>query len=388
MKSKIIFTESGVSPAPTPTFTSSITFLVDDSLGAINHVFTFLFTATNIPVKIIWGDGTYDLLTAANSGNYYTFSKNFQCPGAISVRWGSADMIELNCYVNNITAVSTLPSTLTFLDINTNKFASVDISGLTALTYFDCEVNLLTAIPVIPPSLQIFDIALNLLTGIFDVSGNTTLIDISCGDNVGLTAVNINGCSALQIIRFNNTLVSSFAPTGVTSLLTIVGSGSALTTLDVTTYTTLRFLYVLNCLSLTTIDIHDLPNLQAVNFTGCPLTSVDAHGCACKLLAGNLVSTSFTVNCIGANVNPKVDIELGNLISIDFTGITNCFVIQLKSNTLSTAEVNNILIALDATGLLNKFLYLELQTPAAPPSGAGATAKTNLIANGWTVTTD
>lgn len=53
----------------------------------------------------------------------------------------------------------------------------------------------------------------------------------------------------------------------------------------------------------------------------------------------------------------------------------------------STSDVNTFLIGLDGNGLSGGNCLFN-ETPAAPPSGAGATAKTNLIGKGWTVTTD
>lgn len=57
-------------------------------------------------------------------------------------------------------------------------------------------------------------------------------------------------------------------------------------------------------------------------------------------------------------------------------------------NRLTTSQVNDILILLDGYGLLTGTFDSSGQTPAAPPTGAGITAKNNLIGKGWTVTTD
>ena len=50
-------------------------------------------------------------------------------------------------------------------------------------------------------------------------------------------------------------------------------------------------------------------------------------------------------------------------------------------------DVNNWLIGLDGNGLSNGICVLH-GTVSTPPTGAGATAKTNLIGKGWTVNTD
>jgi len=59
-------------------------------------------------------------------------------------------------------------------------------------------------------------------------------------------------------------------------------------------------------------------------------------------------------------------------------------------NFLTSAEINAALIALDGFGLLaGTFNSVgQFTTGGAPPTGAGITAKNNLIGKGWTVTTD
>jgi hypothetical protein len=74
--------------------------------------------------------------------------------------------------------------------------------------------------------------------------------------------------------------------------------------------------------------------------------------------------------------------------------------LDLTLNKFPSSVVNQILIDMDSyiTTLLGLGYSLVLaptllinisgQTPLAPPFGAGVTAKNNLIANGFTITTD
>lgn len=62
--------------------------------------------------------------------------------------------------------------------------------------------------------------------------------------------------------------------------------------------------------------------------------------------------------------------------------------LNCSTNNITTAQINAALIVLDGYGLLAGTFISNGQTPAAPPSGAGTTAKNNLIGKGWTVTTD
>jgi hypothetical protein len=62
--------------------------------------------------------------------------------------------------------------------------------------------------------------------------------------------------------------------------------------------------------------------------------------------------------------------------------------LQLQVNALTVSTVNAVLQRLDANGLSTGICYLQEQATTATPTGAGATAKTSLIAKGWTVNTD
>jgi hypothetical protein len=66
--------------------------------------------------------------------------------------------------------------------------------------------------------------------------------------------------------------------------------------------------------------------------------------------------------------------------------------LNLANNLLPVNNINSILIGLDNASagktIFSGTITLSGQTPAAPPSGGGITAKNNLIANGMTVITD
>ena len=107
----------------------------------------------------------------------------------------------------------------------------------------------------------------------------------------------------------------------------------------------IELLEVLNALQVTSINVDELIGLTT-------------------LLLQEHALTSFT---------PSVNLPLFN--------------INLLLNSLSVSAINALLVYLDNTGVLNGTAALQ-QNPAAPPSGAGLTAKTNLEAKGWVVQTD
>jgi len=70
----------------------------------------------------------------------------------------------------------------------------------------------------------------------------------------------------------------------------------------------------------------------------------------------------------------------------DTTSCTN-FTNAFRGCALTATSVNNILISIESTGTSNGTLGMDGGTSAAP-TGAGATAKADLITRGWTVTTN
>lgn len=81
-------------------------------------------------------------------------------------------------------------------------------------------------------------------------------------------------------------------------------------------------------------------------------------------------------------------ISCASLTTINTTGLTSCTTFYCSGCALDVTNVNNALINLEANGLPNGLVALEGQTPAAAPTGAGATAAADLVTNGWTVSTD
>jgi parallel beta-helix repeat protein len=65
-----------------------------------------------------------------------------------------------------------------------------------------------------------------------------------------------------------------------------------------------------------------------------------------------------------------------------------CTNFLFDQNFYTSGDIDSFLLGLDANGLSGGTAIMNGQSPAAPPSGTGATAKANLIGKGWTVTTD
>lgn len=106
----------------------------------------------------------------------------------------------------------------------------------------------------------------------------------------------------------------------------------------------------------------------SLNLTGCPLlASVESL---------TIMPTAWQFSFI----------QNADNISIPPLNLSACLHFNYNQNLTST-QVSDFLIALDANGLTNGDSSIW-QVPAATPNLAGLTAKANLISKGWTVQTD
>jgi len=115
--------------------------------------------------------------------------------------------------------------------------------------------------------------------------------------------------------------------------------------------------------------------------------------------------TSFTYTwygCSSLTSFPLIDTSSGitfNLTWYDCSSLTSfpanmfdgctatAFNASWQNCALDVTSVNNILISIESNGTSNGTLDIDGGTSAAP-TGAGATAKADLIARGWTVNTN
>ena len=84
----------------------------------------------------------------------------------------------------------------------------------------------------------------------------------------------------------------------------------------------------------------------------------------------------------------QLQLSHAELTALDITGCTNLQFVFAQYNKLTSSIVNGILQRLSVGGLSNGIVDVHAQSPSAAPSGAGLTARTNLVSRGWTVTTD
>lgn len=182
-----------------------------------------------------------------------------------------------------------------------------------------------------------------------------------------------SGFTGLDYLELSGTSISSFNTSPLlnsTSLSNFIITNSAITSIDPS-----------NLAAGCSIDLqsNDINSINTASFNA-PTTL--------NVAINNL--TSFNVGTLAMAPNSQLIIGTNNITTlINPSAIsTNILILFAQSNKIPASQVNAVLIALDAGGVSNGTIQISGQTPAAPPSGAGITAKNNLISKGWTVLTD
>ena len=293
-----------------------------------------------------------------------------------------------------------------------STIGTLDLSGCTNALV----VKLGGAVPTsitLPSTLQeltIANVAGSLMTfAALDVSGsNIQTFFANSGDFTA--GLNLSNCTQMT------SLVLDYCSFGVLDLTTLTipsfTAGSAtFTSVDLSGMTTLTSVTANNSV-FTSIDASGCSSLSVVNLTGATFTSADFSNCSglVGFVSLDLTLGSFALNLSGCTSLTDLNLSAGGSSGIGTLNITGCTSLvgiffpdapNLTTVTLTTmpasivmagaslnvASVNAILIAADANGALSGTLDISGGTSAAP-TGAGITAKANLISKGWTVATN
>jgi hypothetical protein len=131
-------------------------------------------------------------------------------------------------------------------------------------------------------------------------------------------------------------------------------------------------LSITGALFLTAPDYRYMTGLQGMSFTDCSFLSL-------PVTTGMSWLVQYVIQRCGIAIAPS------------FVGLPNITSLDLSSNNLPVSEVNRVLQEASANFTSNYgSIGIAAQTPSAPPSGAGLTAKAELEGRspGWTVTVD
>ena len=249
----------------------------------------------------------------------------------------NAKLTEINLNCNQLTALDLSGNPLVReLRVYGNKISDLDLNGGAALEVLECSHNLLTSL---------------------DISGYPQLRHLSCNENQ-LTLIDLSYCPLLTWIQIENNQISSINISSLPDLTHLYCGSNQLSSLDISSCHNLQELYcaynqlssldVTSCPDLhglhfyynqdiTSIDLHNCPNLTSLEFSGTKITDIDLSNCpnlnslycwSCQLNALDLSSlTNLTI--LYCNNAGLTSLDLSHCTKLE---ILDCADNDLKDN--------------------------------------------------------
>ena len=162
------------------------------------------------------------------------------------------------------------------LDCDSNQLTALNVQGLTALQTLSCHNNQLTALNVQDLSALQTLICGNNQLTELNVQGLTALQGLGCYNNQ-LTALNVQGLTALQGLSCGGNQLTALNVQGLTALKELWCVDNQLTELNVQGCTALYYL-ICQYNQLTTLDVQGLTALRWLSCDGNQLTALNVQG--------------------------------------------------------------------------------------------------------------
>lgn len=307
-----------------------------------------------------------------------------------------------SCILNGSLDVSN-HSDLILVSLGNNALTSLNVTNNTSLTalytYINPNLTVITGLNTCTSMniLQVWNC--NLVGATFDISALASLVILQISGNSNLSTLDVTNNTVLRELYCQDDNLSTLDVTNNPELLILQANGNSLTTLNLTNNIKLKtlFLYANTGLALPT-GFSGLTQLEWLSVYNCNITvSLDCTPFTqLKIVdAGNTslpsVNLSTCTNLESISIRNSPSVTTFNLP----TTLSNTTVVSGQGCALTASAVNDILVKLDANGKVNptpgsaSFYWVTLTGGTnAAPTGAGITAKTNLIAKGWNVTTN
>ena len=210
---------------------------------------------------------------------------------------------QLYCGYNSLTSLPTLPSGLQELYCYSNKLTSLPTLP-SELKLLSCNNNQLTSLPTMPSKIEKVLCTYNKFTSL-SITGKSSLWSLDCSNNTQLTSLNcqynaittlsITGCNALVTFNCNNNKLTSL-PSLPSTLKTLSCNDNQLTALpalpvniESVSCKSNKFtsLTITGRTKLTTLDVSYNTALATLDCSNNALTSLNVNGC----------NTLTTLNC-------------------------------------------------------------------------------------------
>jgi len=211
-----------------------------------------------------------------------------------------------------------LKGKITELHCGHNQLTALNVQGLTALQVLDCGYNQLTAL---------------------DVQGLTALQTLDCSDNL-LTALNVQGLTALQTLDCSGNLLTALNVQGLTALKKLSCGGNQLTALNVQGLTALQTLWCGN--QLTALNVQGCIALHTLKCSGNQLTALNVQGLSAlqELFCGDNQLTALNVQ--GLTALQTLYCPDNQLTALNVQGLTALQGLYCYNNQLTILNVQGL----------------------------------------------
>ncbi|MDR1422753.1 MAG: hypothetical protein LBI64_07840, partial [Coriobacteriales bacterium] len=277
----------------------------------------------------------------------------------------------------------TLDKQITSLSINTNNSAqkdltgALDLSGLVALTYLNCDANQLVSLDVSGcVALTELRCSSNQLASL-DIVGCTALDGLYCFDNQ-LESLDVSGLKALRYLYGYNNQLTSLKVSGCTALVRLYCYNNRLVDLDVSG---LDALFDFRCYDnqLESLDVSGLDALDDLECYDNQLTSLDVSGLKAltQIVCDNNKLTSLDVS--DCAVLRYLKCENNQLATLDLSGLAALRSLYCVGNPVQNLILpagHELLTAVDPEGSGTVYVAqidASLLYPAVPVNNAWVT---------------
>jgi hypothetical protein len=210
------------------------------------------------------------VVDVSTGGNIIITATDFSSITSLNI--SNCAVIELN--VKGNTALKKLVA-------SNNSLSTLDLSGITSLTYLNLSNVFGTGL--------LTDLNISGCTGLEDLflSGtpletlnisDTNFTNLFLSGFTKLTSLDVSGCNSLMWMLCNNTSLTTLDVSGLSALRGLKCDNTPLTSLDISDCDDLELLYC-NDTFLTTLDVSGFSALSVLDCSNTPLTSLNISGC-------------------------------------------------------------------------------------------------------------
>jgi len=259
------------------------------------------------------------------NGNFTTVDQNFNGQIEFSEAANISILVVDNSSVSDVTGVQAFVNLEEF-SCNDNQITTIDLTGMTNLTFLGCSNN--TSLTSLTVS------GLNQLTGLeytgtpnlshLDVSGCSALPYNILINHNSLTYLNASNCSTLQSINVTSNNLTYLNVDGCSGLLNLTVWNSQLT-----------MLIIGNMPSLGVLQIYQNPSLSNLVVLNCPV--LNTFDCSNNNLPFINLSNLTSLTDLRCSYNPMTSINVSNL-----TNLTSLIVGDTQITSLDVSNLTNL----------------------------------------------